>query len=185
MSVERTLARFILENATKFEWSLQGLGMLRLYLPGDARLHVWNHDFAFPDASPHHDHLQWGLTSTIISGELTNYRYKEGVGVPFHWARFVAGYNAEQLHEAETMLLEEQEPEVYTPGMSYSQEPNEVHRTVCKPGTVTVMHKRPTADGATARIFWPEGTVWGSAKPRPATFSEIVRMTTDALRVFG
>lgn len=185
--------RAILENADMFDWSLQGLGMLRLYLPGDARLHIWNHDFAFPGASPVHDHLQWGLTSTIVSGEIANQRFKElptGHYInntewqPYHWARFIAGYDAKMLHEPETMLLKRLPVEHYTPGMSYSQEPNEVHQTIAKPGTVTIMQKRPTEDGATARIFWPEGTQWGSAKPRAATPAEVEAITRQALLVF-
>lgn len=180
----QTLARFILENAEKFQWSLQGLGMLRLYLPGDARLHVWDTRFAFPGASPVHDHLQWGLTSTILSGRLTNYRYREGSGEEFHWARFKAGYNAKQLHAPETTLLERQPAEIYRPGDSYSQAPNEIHETQADWGTVTLMQKRPTADGETARIFWPAGTVWGSAEPRAATPEEVKAITNYALAHF-
>lgn len=175
------VVRFILENSHKFDWSLQGLGMLRLYLPGDARLHVWDWRFAFPGASPIHDHLQWGLTSTIVSGRITNYRYAEGRGVPFHWARFKAGYHALQLHAPETMLLERGPAEIYLPGDSYSQAPNEIHESVPDEGTVTIMQKRPTPDGETARIFWPVGTSWGSAEPRAATALEVKTITEFAL----
>lgn len=177
----RRLTYFILKNADKFEWSLQGLGMLRLYLPGEARLHVWDTRYAFPGASPIHDHLQWGLTSTILSGGLTNFRYKEGSGKPYHWARFKAGYGAKQLHEAEVMLLQRQRGEQYLVGQTYSQEPNEIHETCADYGTVSLMQKRPSADGETARIFWPEGTEWGSAEPRPATAEEVKAITSYAL----
>lgn len=176
------MVRLILENASKFNWSLQGLGMLRLYLPGDARLHIWDRRYAFPGASPIHDHLQWGLTSTVISGKLVNYRYQEERdGKPYHWARFKAGFGAEQLTDPATMTLKEGPGEVYCPGDTYSQEPDEIHQTIADWGTLTLMQKRPTADGETARIFWPWGEKWGSAEPRVATSEEIQVITTYAL----
>lgn len=180
----KSMARFVLENHSKFEWSLQGLGMLRLYLPDNARLHVWDTRFAFPGASPVHDHLQWGLTSTVIVGRIINFRYKQGQGLPYHWATFKAGYGTSQIHEPKTTLLERGNAEVYRPGDVYHQEPDEIHESVPYIGTVTIMQKHPTADGESARIFWPYGTPWGSAEPRAATSDEVHNICQQALTNF-
>jgi len=184
----RTLTRFILENAEKFEWSLQGLGMLRLYLPNNTRLHVWDTRFAFPGASPIHDHLQWGLHSTVISGRLTNYRFKEyradeGLGAPYRCMTLKAGFNCFVKEEARDTYLGRLDAEVYNPGDSYAQEPNEIHETVPMNGTVTIMQKAPTLDAESARVFWPRGQEWGSAEPRNATPEEVIAITSNALAI--
>lgn len=177
----KTLSKTILENRHSFEWSVQGFGMLRLYLPNNARFHVWDRRLQVPNVSLVHDHLQWALHSLIVSGVMRNTRYSEGRGEPYHWAQFKAGYDAKQLHDAETMLIEPQRSEVYLPGDAYQQLPNEVHESFPIDGTITIMHKTPTADGETARIFWPAGTQWVSAEPRKATGDEIESVCTRAL----
>lgn len=178
----RTAVRFLLENAAKFEWSLQGLGMLRLYLPDDTRLHVWDTRHAYPGASPIHDHQQWSLHSTVISGCIRNIRYiKNSNGEPFHFAKFKAGYGTQRLSQPETIHLLACIPELHHPGDSYAQHPEEIHQTVPNNGTVTIMRKTPTADPESARIFWEEGTEWGSAEPRRATDEEVRQMTEWAL----
>lgn len=177
----RTLSKNILENRHSFEWSVQGFGMLRLYLPNNARFHVWDSRLRVPNVSLVHDHLQWALESRVISGVLKNIRYMEGRGEPYHWAQFKAGYDAKQLHDAETMLIERQAEEIYLPGDTYSQLPNEVHESRPIDSTITIMHKESTQDGETARIFWPQGTEWVSAEPRKATKEEIENICSRAL----
>jgi hypothetical protein len=124
----RLQTRFILENAYRFDWSLQGFGLLRLYLPGDGRLHIWDHSKAYYDVSQLHDHLQWGLTSTIVSGQITNQRYAElpterdGVPITYinntewkewSYAQFKAGMGAKKISQDGTILLKPTMPEVY------------------------------------------------------------------------
>lgn len=178
----RSLVAFILANSGQFKWSLQGLGMLRLHMGDETRLHVWDTRYAFPGASPIHDHLQWGLRSTVISGRITNQRYIErDDGRPYHFAVIKAGYNYHFKTEPREIRLVETAPEIYTPGMSYSQAPSEIHQSMPDIGTVTIMRKSPTADGESARIFWPLGSEWGSAEPRAALPSEVSVITGNAL----
>lgn len=178
------LVEFVLYNAHKFTWSLQGLGMLRLYLPNEARLHIWDKTFAYPNASPIHDHAQWALQSTIISGRLFNTRYIECVdGVSYNYAIFKAGFGTQQKTQQQQIKLQRQNNEEYGPGDTYSQNPAEIHETNSIRGTVTIMQKYPTIDGETARIFWPVGEEWGSAEPRQATFAEVEAITTNALEL--
>jgi hypothetical protein len=181
----RATVRFLLEHAEEMEWSLQGLGMLRLHMGDNTRLHVWDLRHAYPGASPIHDHLQWGLTSTIVSGRLVNYRYFEDpAGELYQHVVLKAGYGCEFKGEPRPIRLRRGAGEIYLPGDGYRQRPDEIHWTVPDNGTVTVMRKEPTADGESARVFWPAGTEWGSAEPRRATREEITSITKHALEVW-
>lgn len=70
------MLKFILENADKFEWSVQGLGMFRLYLDETTRLHIWSKDFKVLDVSEIHNH-PWDFTSDILLGQVSNTIYEE------------------------------------------------------------------------------------------------------------
>lgn len=178
---ERTLAQAILMNASKFDWSLQGMGMLRLHLPNNARLHVWDSRYRVPGVSMVHDHLQWGLHSTIIAGRLTNRRYIEDpAGEPYNFATLKPGYGCFFKHDPKPTALKELRAITYTEGSEYSQEPAEIHETDAEDGTVTFMQKQPTNDES-ARVFWPTGDEWGSAEPRIATPEEVAAITQHAL----
>jgi predicted metal-dependent enzyme (double-stranded beta helix superfamily) len=179
----RSMAKTILENADRFEWSLQGLGLLRLHM-GNTRLHVWDRRFAYSGASPIHDHAQWALHSTILCGQLTNYRYVETSsltkGRRYLYQTIKAGYGTQILHEPKEITLHRMPSEIYKIGDSYSQKPNEIHETVPINGTVTIMHKTPTNTDQ-ARVFWPLGSSWGTAEPRAATPDEVNKITRLAL----
>src|SRR5271168_556004 len=182
----RTLAKFVLENAIKFDWSLQGLGMLRLYIGDDTRLHVWDKRFAFPGASPIHDHQQWGLHSTVLSGRMRNYRFIESTdGVRYMYKTIRAGVGCIDLSAENMTALKRQPVEIYDAGRSYWQRPEEIHESDPIDGTVTIMHKTPTKDPEAARVFWRVGETWGSAEPRPAPQAEIIAITRYALGWWG
>lgn len=177
----KTLARAILSNASAYEWSLQGMGMLRLHLPDNYRLHVWDSRFRVRGVSMIHDHLQWGLHSTIIAGHLRNRQYVEADhGAPYEFAVLKPGYGCFFKEEPKLTRLVLAGAIPYEPGQEYSQEPDEIHETDALDGTVTLMQKFPT-DDESARVFWPAGTQWGSAEPRPATPDEVREITTNAL----
>lgn len=176
--------RFILAHADKFEWSLQGMGMLRLYL-GDTRLHVWDQTHAAPGVSMIHDHQQWGLRSTVIAGSLINQRYVERgqwqpMWFPFHAVTLKAGYGCAFVDQPRLTWLRPLTPECYGPGESYGQLPGEIHESKPQGIVVTLMQKLPTGSDL-ARVFWPQGSQWGSAEPRPATRDEIVDITRKAV----
>lgn len=180
----RGMAKEILTHSLSFAWSMQGLGMLRLHLSGDCRLHVWDTRFKFPGASPIHDHQQWGLHSTVLSGRLSNVIFRECAypfGKLFMFQTMRAGYGCVALHDPRDIRLEQESITDYSAGESYEQTPEQIHWTVPENGTVTIMAKSPTADAENARVFWPAGEQWGSAEPRPATKDEVVGMTMHAL----
>lgn len=181
MTVTKTLARAILQNAAAYEWSLQGMGMLRLHLPDNCRLHIWDSRYRAPNVSMIHDHMQWGLTSVVIAGVLRNRRYSEGFGLPFMYTTLKPGYGCYFKHDPMETRLRLMEP-VYAlyEGDEYSQAPSEIHETDAEDGTVTLMFKRPTGIES-ARVFWPVGTEWGSAEPRKATPDEVADITSRAL----
>ena len=181
MTPAKTLARAILGNAGAYEWSLQGMGMLRLHLPDNYRLHVWDSRYRVPGVSMIHDHLQWGLHSTIVAGRLTNLRYAEGPhGRDFMYATLKPGYGCYFKHDPLRIVLDELTPVAYEEGDSYCQQPAHIHATDAADGTVTLMRKTPTNDES-ARVFWPAGTKWGSAEPRRATPEEVEAITSHAL----
>lgn len=183
----RALVRAILSNAHAFKWSLQGMGMLRLHLPGDYRLHVWDSRYRVPNVSMVHDHLQWGLHSTIISGELTNRRYHAVAdgGVPYVFGVLKPGEGCYFKSGPEPVLLRALRPDHYGPGDAYQQQPDEIHESDPLDGTVTLMRKLPTSDES-ARVFWPAGGQWVSAEPRAASVEEVADITSRSLeRWFG
>ncbi len=183
MTVEsQALARAILESAQAFKWTVQGMGFIRLHLPGNCRLHVWDARLRVPGVSMIHDHLQWALNSTILSGELVNRIYVESQGDwggdPYDWATIKPGAGCYFKSEpARTYLSPMISPERLLAGDRYRQAPDVIHETQAADGTVTIIRKEPTPDDS-ARVFWPSGTTWGSAEPRPATSDE-VRLVVD------
>lgn len=185
----RALVQMILSDSSA-SWSLQGFGMLRLHLPGDFRLHVWDSRFAVPNVSTIHDHLQWGLESIIISGKLTNQRFdvqhekRVGVNQPYNMVTLKPGYGTYHKTDAEVVYLAPQKPEVYGPGDVYVQHPNEVHESRPEDGTITLMRKLPTGDDS-ARVFWPLGEEWVSAEPRKALPEEVRVIVGRAILKWG
>lgn len=187
-TMSKTLVNFILRNAQKFEWSVQGLGMLRLHLPDNARLHIWHSSLKVPNVSELHDHAQWGLTSHIIAGSVCNHiyyegsssQYSRGVGDIYNYTVLKAGYGCKFMQKPKRILLVKSPSKLYKPSEFYKQEPDVIHRTEAEDGTITFMQKRPT-DTDTARVFWPTDAEWVSAEPRKATPEEIERVTASAL----
>lgn len=184
MSIElQAMARQLLERANDHQWSLQGMGMLRLHLPGDCRLHIWDKRYRVPGVSMIHDHLQWGLKSTIISGSLLNRKYVETPdGDPYLYATIKPGYGTHFKHEPRPISLSQLGlyQQIHYPGDSYQQAPSEIHETEAEDGTVTIMRKTPTRDES-ARVFWPVGSEWGSAEPRAASAMVVAAIVANAL----
>lgn len=167
----------ILDNAPKFHWSLQGMGLLRLYVRDVGRIHIWDETLRYsPDVSMMHNH-SWDLHSTIVAGRLQNTRYVQCAedtkgAIRYHTKTFITGYDAHATSDQETVCLCALPPETYTPIMDYRQKAHEVHRTDALDGTVTVLLRKDDEEGH-ANIYWPEGTEWVSATPRPARPEEL------------
>jgi hypothetical protein len=174
----------ILDNATAYEWSVQGFGMLRLYIRDIGRLHIWDSSLRYPDVSMVHNH-SWDLRSTVVSGRLVNTRFwQHKAGAPHQGKRLITGYQTRDVQDLGVVLLRAQTPEIYIPGDVYHQRASEIHRTDAEDGTITLMERKEDEQGQ-ADVYWHAGTEWGTAKPRPATRDEIVEVSQRALKVLG
>jgi len=182
MNHTAVFVKHILENARRFEWSLQGLGMLRLYLNPETRLHVWSGKHRVPGVTAIHDH-PWGFTSTIISGSIVNYIYREAMSVqtrPFMKQRIQCGPDGCSQGEPESVALCVDSARRYWSGDSYTQAAPEIHETLFEDGTVSLIEK--VGQGEYAHVFYPAGATWVSARPRQATWEEVIAITRNALR---
>lgn len=177
------LVKQILSKALSYEWTLQGLGMLRMHFDKTWRLHVWDTRFAFPCASPIHDHIQWDLESLIVAGRMTNIRYIEHAqGNQYMTQTIRAGMGCVVNDDMRPVKLLALSPEDYRVGDIYRQQAKEIHESRPEQGTVTLMRKEHQNDGESARVFWPAGQQWGSAEPRVATKEEVGEITSYALK---
>jgi hypothetical protein len=186
----RELVRYLLENRQSLpakDWTVQGFGFMRLRVADSVRVHIWDARLRQPGVSDIHDHTQWAFTSSVVSGQIINVRYTlDARGQPHHMATLTCGIGGGMHNNkpAELVTLLPGTPELYAPGMSYRQEPDEIHRTHAADGTVTLIRQeRRQVD--TARVFWPEGGSWGDAIPRQATRDEIDEVGGYALLIFG
>lgn len=172
-------------------WSVQGFGFLRTYFgpPGEPkrfRLNLWDSRFSVPGVSTIHDH-PWHFSSVIIAGAFCNQRYDfaldsaEKATHMFTTIRTGEGGGPIKTAPMPACLIP-QTPELYTPGDHYQQEASEIHETIFADGTVTLNERVPVKDGEHARVFWPFGTAWVDAEPRPATREEVNDGVTRSLR---
>lgn len=180
----------ILDDAKRHEkhqWSLQGFGMLRLYVRDFARIHIWHSQLRYPNVSMIHNH-SWDLSSTVVIGRVVNTRYtpsaRPEVGRLYHTQRRITGYQTVEIGPVQEQWLEQANAEIYDPGDTYAQKAHEIHRTDAQDGTVTVMERKEDTEGQ-ADIYWPYGSEWGTAKPRAATRDELLVGVNAALALFG
>lgn len=186
--VTRELVRKILERATSYKWTLQGFGMLRLYLGGCARLHVWHKDLAVPNVSDIHTH-PWSLRSLVVCGRLHNVRFTE-MDAPAeyltHYAQeLVTGEGGGLISKPRLVRLTPATlSEYYAAGNVYSQGPSEIHVSYPEDGTVTVMERNEMDRAPAAWTYWPRtrgADGWVSAEPRVATDVEVAKGVSLAL----
>lgn len=183
---DSSLIRTILNNPHDFDdWTLQGFGMLRLYLTKAIRLHLWHSEFAVADVSLLHDH-PWDFESYIVSGRLVNYRYAEVLhnGSPWQYSKIKCGAGGGMRSDPERVLLVESSPEILVGGNIYNQRSDEIHKSIPDDGTVTLIEREFKPDTEHARVFWPVGQDWVSAEPRPAAAWEINSFCQAALKKF-
>ena len=77
-------------------------------------------------------------------------------------------------------VLVPREIEIYGPGDMYHQQADEIHETLFVDGAVTLNER--VGDTEHARVFWPYGTEWVDAMPRPATRDEVAAAVDYSLR---
>jgi hypothetical protein len=169
------------------EWTAQGFGFLRTYFgPADApkkfRLNLWHSRFTVPNVSTIHDH-PWDFTSIIVAGEFSNVRYKMKMADrnPTHaYTTIKCGIGGGmEKSEFQACVLVEGFPEDYFPGDEYRQRAAEIHETRFVDGSITLNER--TGDTEQARVFWPWGTHWVDAIPRPATPEEVADAVSYSL----
>jgi hypothetical protein len=175
----------ILKNASAFEWSLQGLGMLRLYLSREVRLHVWDNRYVAGDVSVIHTH-PWNFESYVVSGEVRQFRYLEDPQGTHKYKRQLiqCGPDGCAVGEPEPVRMYRSVLEIYAAGASYGQAAEEIHESLPTSGTVTVIERTFTADTEHAYVYF-QGDAWGEATPRPATAEEVAAITGLALQRWG
>jgi hypothetical protein len=163
-------------------WSLQGLGMLRLYLNPSLRLHVWSTKHAVDNVSEIHTH-PWHFRSTIVAGKLTNVLYETSVnnGIPTMEQRLQCGAGGCLKDQPREVFLIPSCDSVYNEGASYNQHAEDIHASHPEDGTVTIIERTIAADPDHAFVYWPAGQKWVSAEPRTASREEIQQITSNAL----
>lgn len=182
--------REILEHPEDRHWTIQGFGMLRLYLDGChiKRLHIWDPVMAVENVSPIHDH-PWDFVSEIISGQMTNVLYRELRltdptelhDVTYKAVQIRCGEGGGPVEEPHFTRLRVRSRVVYNAGEGYSQHAEELHDSFPERGTVTVIRRTFRENNTElARVFW-QGGDWVSAEPRPATPDEVDHFTRLAL----
>lgn len=168
----------------RYEWSLQGFGMLRTYLSPDVRLHVWDPEYRVEDVSDIHDH-PWHFESLIVSGSIENRRYHVIEGEPTHSrGRIVCGPKPAEhgAKDIENVRLEQWSEGTYHAGDSYRMQADELHASFPSPGSVSIIRRtKANKDPDRALVYWPLGKSWVSAEPGPAPPGVVRRITQRAL----
>jgi len=189
MSIQSALVRSILQRWHAYEWTQQGFGFVRTKIADVGRIHVWDSRVATPRVSTVHTH-PWPLHSTIIAGELINCRFvhKDDRTTPFRSeglfyqsSRIATGEGGGLVGDISLVELFVCQPEAYQVGDSYQQKPGEIHRTIAQDGTVTLLERPQGPPLEEALTFWPRGTPWVSAEPRPIYGSDLKPIIEYAL----
>lgn len=184
MNTTQLLVTRILEQADRYQWSYQGLGMLRLYLSKDVRLHIWCPSRAVENVSTIHNH-PWYFESEIVCGWIVNRiwnHYTHGTGDTHMLGRIRCGEGGGLVSDfvPRPVCLRSRE-QSRVAGDKYTEEASVLHESLPDEGTVTIVTRRPLADPDHATVCWPIGTEWVSAEPRPATANEVTIFTNAAL----
>lgn len=167
----------ILQNPMQRQWSVQGFGMLRTYLPDDMRLNIWDHRLTAPNVSTIHTH-PWDFQSLVVFGHLQNVRFEvreEGSGLrTYNHAVIKPGPGGGKMVDKGTVGLYSKAVEVYQPGDEYYQRAEEVHQSRPSHGCITI-NFRTRHEPDEALVYWPANESWVSAEPKPAMPEEVYK----------
>jgi len=187
-STIRLLIRKILERPHNHDWSLQGFGMLRLYLSDSLRLHVWDETFAVPGVSIMHTH-PWDFTSTVIAGYITNriYRQVDGTVPNVEWCmrqliKCGVGGGPCESNTPEPCHVKLHKAKTYVEGQRYAERSEQIHTSHPVRGTVTLVKRSFKQDTEHAYVYWPYGGKWISAEPKPARKEQVESIASYSLR---
>lgn len=79
------------------------------------------------------------------------------------------------------VYLSELSSVTYGLGCFYEQRARDIHASYPEDGTVTIISRHFHENTEHARVFYPIGTEWVSAEPRPATYEEVQHGVLAAL----
>jgi hypothetical protein len=182
-SVTKSLVQKILENPIGYTWTLQGLGMLRLYLDGERRLHIWDSRYRVKDVSQMHTH-PWDFRSLVVAGTVRNQIEIEvpaEEGDTTHYKQTIfCGVGGGLRGEPSRVRLVEDSYHTYSEGESYEERAHQIHVSDPDDGTVTIIKRIVVGDSDHALVFWEDGE-WVSAEPREATTREVMDITQRSL----
>ena len=189
MDMQSALVLSILKSWQAYEWTVQGFGFIRTKIENVGRIHIWDSRLAIDLVSTVHNH-PWKLQSTIISGELINQRFRllpgGRAGMLPYWSQTLkTGEGGGLVGEAEMISLEPLSTEFYGTGNMYSQEAQEIHRTMAQDGTVTLLQREQGPPLEETLTFWPSGTVWVSAEPKVLADYLISQTVNYALQLWN
>lgn len=180
------MTSFILRNHDKFEWTIQGLGMLRVYITPELRLHVWHSSAREPGASVIHSH-PWDFCSNVIAGCITDVRFRESAdGKPHNKQVIRCGPGGGLEGDPQQVYLLPRTYRGYVAGKKYYALAEDIHYSTFDDGTVTLVNRTFKQDTEHAAVYWPEGEEWGTAEPRIATPKEVKLICESSLdKYFG
>jgi len=163
-------------------WSLQGMGMFRLYLSREVRLHVWDTRFIVERVSTIHTH-PWDFYSHVLSGVLVDrlFRKDDAYGDDYQEQEIVCGPGGGASSEARPVKLLHERDLVVRSGVGYDRSYSDIHETVPKCGTVTVVERKFREDTEHALVYFRKDRTWVSAEPRAAQDNEVRAMARMAL----
>lgn len=194
MDITKSLVESILKNWRSYKWSLQGFGMLRLYIEDELRLHIWDSRYQIRNVSIVHNH-PWSFESHIIAGTIWNYEYEfneaqpdNKFSEPYYLEKIITG---EKARAVETNKVKygylshiDMEPQEYSEGDNYYQRKDILHKTVYADGTVTLIAREDRDPESHAYSGWP-GFLgrhgWISAAPCDATSEQVKSIVENSL----
>jgi hypothetical protein len=190
-SLENRMNSEIIKRLTQpleYEWSVQGLGMMRTYLSKTKRLHIWHSSLIVTGATELHDH-PWNFESEVMFGCVRQMRFEDNdSGRKFMKQRILCGEGGGIIGEAvvdpEEVQIFSNGIETYFQGATYGQKAHEIHRSFPSNNTVTVVTRDFLKDRDHAHVYYPVGGGFVSAIPRPASHAEILFITRSVLHAY-
>jgi hypothetical protein len=189
MSTTREAIECIMRHPRDHQWSISGLGMLRLYLSRENRVHIWDSSLLTPGVSAIHTH-PWDLESHVLAGVYRQTRFVPATDYAviykdpretLNCVDIECGANACILTQVTKLQTIEQCPEVYREGQTYKQSKDEIHQTMAEDGTVTLVSRTFYPDTERAKVLWRGSGGWVNAKPWDATPEEVAKVVVPVL----
>jgi hypothetical protein len=182
--ITKSLVRSILEHPHGRDWTLQGFGMLRLYLDSEHRMHVWDDRYAVRGVTLHHTH-PWDFESIVVAGSVENIRFVETDGpdgTEFTKQLILCGEGGGVAAEPERVKLLGYTSEHLREGDRYRERGDEIHVSVPAQGSVTIIRRTYHEDADHAYVYYEDK--WVSAEPRKASVMEIEDITRRSLELW-